>query len=268
MQITPFIWTLFWNIFVALWIIIVVIFARFITKKLQNYLDFITAITVWLLLWIIFLWFFPELIEEWIDVHFLWIFVLVWIFLFYILELFLHWHHCKDLNPWDLNKHKHEHESWKLIFAWTVLHNTFHWVEIFAAFSINTSFWIIVSIAILLHSIPQNVVNYVMNHNNLKIVLIWAFSWVFGAVLTYPFWEFLIDNKLYVLAIIAGWLLYTALADIFPSFKSKWNFKNKINYLVFVILGIFLFLWFNEISWHEHKHNEKYHSDKNLKDKD
>lgn len=247
MQITPFIWTLAWNIFVALWIVIVVLLARFITKKLQNYLDFITAITVWLLLGIIFLWFFPELIEEWIDAHLLWIFVLIWIFVFYILELFLHWHHCKDFNPSELQEHKHEHDHWKLIFAWTVLHNTFHWIEIFAAFAINTNFWIIVSIAILLHSIPQNVVNYVMNHNNLKIVLIWAFSWVFGAILTYPFGEFLNENKLYVLAIIAGWLLYTALADIFPSFKSKWNFKNKIIYLIFVVLGIFLFLGFNKI---------------------
>lgn len=261
MQFSPFLWTLAWNIFVAFWIILAVLLARFIIKKLQDYLDFITAITVWLLLWIIFLWFFPELIEEWIDWHFLGIFVLIWIFVFYILELFLHWHHCKDFNPGELQEHKHEHNNWELIFAWTVLHNAFHWIEIFAAFAINTSFGILVSIAILLHSIPQNIVNYVMNHNNLKIVLVWAFSWVFGAILTYPFWDFLVENKLYVLSIIVGWLLYTALADIFPNFKSKWNIKNKILYLVFVVFWIFLFLGFNNISGHEHEHDQKYHNE-------
>jgi len=264
MEITPFIWTLLWNIFVAIWIISVVLIVRFITNKLQNYLDYITAITVWLLIWIVFLWFLPELIESWIDAHNLGIFILIWIFLFYSLELFLHWHHCKDFNSWDLNIHKHEHKNSNLIFAGTVLHNSFHWIEIFAAFAINTNFWILVSIAILLHAIPQNIVNYIMNHNNMKIVLIWAFSGVFWAILTYPFWNFLVENKLYVLAIIAWGLLYTALADIFPNFKSNWNFKNKILYLVFVIFWVFLFLWFNNISWHEHKHNEDYHNEENL----
>jgi uncharacterized membrane protein len=102
-----------------------------------------------------------------------------------------------------------------------------------------------------------------MNHNNLKVVLIWALSWVFWSLITYPFWDFLVENKLYVLATIVWGLLYTSLADIFPNFKSKWNFKNKFFYLIFVILGIFLFLGFNEISGHEDEHNEKHHIIKN-----
>jgi len=34
------------------------------------------------------------------------IWIVLGIFLFYILELFLHWHHCKDLSE---TEEKHEH---------------------------------------------------------------------------------------------------------------------------------------------------------------
>lgn len=256
---SPFIWTVLWNLVVALGLIVVIFLARFITKKLKVYLDYITALTVWLLLWIVFLWFFPELMEAQVSKESIWAFILLWIFVFYILELFLHWHHCKDLTV-SHHEHVHEHESSKLIFAWTFLHNAFHWLEIFAAFAINFHFWLTVTLAILLHSIPQNVVNYVMNHNNLKIVIFWSLAWVFWSLLTYPLSNLLLEYKYFMLSIIAWWLLYTALADIFPSFKSKWSLKNKLVYLIFVVFWIFIYLFFATISWHEHEYeteNEK-----------
>ena len=96
-KFSPFLASLLWNIAIWIWISIVILFVKFIKEKLINYMDYITATTVWLLLSIIYLWFFPELIESWINGKILWGFVIIWIFLFYILELFLHWHHCKDL---------------------------------------------------------------------------------------------------------------------------------------------------------------------------
>jgi zinc transporter ZupT len=37
----------------------------------------------------------------------------------------------------------------------------------------------------------------------------------------FPFAESIMLNKFYILSIISGGLLYTALADIFPEFKEK-----------------------------------------------
>jgi len=51
---------------------------------------------------------------------------------------------------------------------------------LFAAFAIDVYFGIATTLAILMHSIPQNIVNYVMNHNNLKIVLFAAIGGIFG----------------------------------------------------------------------------------------
>jgi zinc and cadmium transporter len=267
MELSPFILTIIWNIVVALWIIIVVLITRLIKTNLTNYLEYITALTVWLLLWIIFLGFIPEL-TEWGHLvgSELWIFILIGVFIFYLLELFLHWHHCKDL--WHESKchshHTHEHKNWILMFGWTMLHNSFHGIVIFSAFSVNFNFWVATTIAVLLHSIPQNIVNYIMNSNNIKYAYFAAFGGILWAIFTFPFADFLIANKYYILAIIAWWLLYTALADIFPEFKWKWTTTKKIWYLVFIILWIFLFLSFEElIEWEHHSHdmNNELHED-------
>jgi len=242
-NISPFLASLLWNITIWIWIVLVILFVKFIKEKLINYMDYITAVTVWLLLSIIYLWFFPELIESWINGNILWWFVLIWIFLFYILELFLHWHHCKDLDHshscWTNKLHKEEHKKW---FFW------FHWLVLFVSFSSSITFWIATTIALLLHSIPQNVVNYIMNHNKNKYAYFWAFWWVFWLLLAFPFSDFLIKHESYILAIISGWLLYTALTDIFPEFKEKWTTLKKLKYLFFIIVWIVLFMFFQYIS--------------------
>jgi len=261
MEFSPFFLTIIWNIIVAIWIIIVVLITKVIKDKLTKYLEYITATTVWLLLWIIFIGFLPELSSSWnFEWSELWIFILIWIFIFYLLELFLHWHHCKDLGH-ENECHSHhtlKHENGLLMFGWTMLHNAFHGIVLFAAFSVNFWFWVATTIAVLLHSIPQNIVNYIMNYNNIKYAYFAAFWWILWALITYPFADYLIDNKFYILAIITGGLLYTALADIFPEFKWNWSTWKKISYLVFILIWIFTFIWFELLVewWHDDNSHE------------
>ncbi|MDD3645836.1 MAG: hypothetical protein PHH06_00345 [Candidatus Gracilibacteria bacterium] len=258
MNITPFIGTLIGNIVVAIGIIGVVLIVRFIKDRFLNYINFITAITVGLLLGIIFLGFLPEIVDEGLAGKNIGFFILIGIFLFYALELFLHWHHCKDLNQEDISHSHvhHEHKSGILMFGGTLLHNAFHGVVLFSAFSISFTFGVATTLAILLHSIPQNIVNYIMNHNNTKYAYFAAFGGIFGALLTYPFANYLVEHEAYVLAIIAGGLLYTALADIFPEFKGKGTTINKFSYFVFILVGIILFLGFEKISGGDEHSNE------------
>ncbi len=259
-NISPFLGTLLWNIVVAFWIIAVVLVVRFIKNKLISYLDYITALTVWLLMWIIFLGFLPTLIWSGLEGGSIWLFMLIWVFFFYLLELFLHWHHCKDLDhssSCTAHDHHREHKNGILMFGWTIMHNAFHGIVLFSAFAVDFHFWVATTLAILLHSIPQNVVNYIMNHNNAKYAYFAAFGGILGALITYPFADFLVANKFYILALIAGWLLYTALADIFPEFKGKWTTLKKFSYLVFILIGIFAFLGFEKISEWAHDHNHE-----------
>ncbi len=103
-----------------------------------QYLDVIKALTVGLLLGIIFLGFLPKIIEGKDEISFnLGILILMGIFLFYILELFLHWHHCNDIKH---DHHEEEHRNGMLMFAGTLLHNIFHGIVLFSAFSVDLSF--------------------------------------------------------------------------------------------------------------------------------
>ena len=245
-----FIYTLIWNSLIAFWIVLTILFTKFVRNKLVNYLNYIISITVWLLFWIIFIWFIPELVNEWISWNNLWLFLLFWLGIFYIFELFIHWHHCHDLSHKDHNcqhVNSHNHKNWLLIFSSTMLHNSFHWIVLFWAFWVSITFGVATTFAILLHSIPQNIVNYIMNHNREKYSYVAVFGWIFWALITFPFIDILTQNKLNILAFITWGLLYTALTDISPEFKEKWELKSKIINLIFIIIWIWLFKVFENI---------------------
>ncbi|MFK7780152.1 MAG: hypothetical protein QM490_03305 [Candidatus Gracilibacteria bacterium] len=259
MEISPFLGTLLGNTIIAFGILTTIFVVKTIKNKLNNYLEYITALTVGLLLGIIFLGFIPELTELFEDNGgMLGVFILVGLALFYIFELFLHWHHCKDLvhKSGCEHSHSHEHKKGFLMLGGTILHNAFHGIILFSAFSVDFNFGLATSLAILLHSIPQNIVNYIMNQHNIKYAYLAAFGGILGALLTFPFADFLLQNKSNLLAIITGGLLYTALADIFPEFKGKGTTGKKLIYLLFMVVGVFIFLGFNGLIAEEHGHGE------------
>ncbi len=238
----PFVLGLIWNLAIAGIIISFVFLISLIKKRILWKVDKLVALSAWLILWIVFLWFLPEVIEHWgIDAHTVWFLVLAWIFIFYTLELFLHWHHCKDLSADGHSHHDHEHENSPLIAFGTFFHNVVHGVVLFSAFSIDSSFGISTTLAVLTHAIPQNVANLLMNHKDVKYVYIAAFGWVFWALLIYPFQDFLLTYNFHILPLIAGWLLYTAMSDILPSFAKKNEVSQKALYLFFMVLWVFLF---------------------------
>lgn len=248
-----FLYTLFWNLIISISIITIIFFIKFFKKSIIKNIDFLTSITIWVILWVIFLGFFPEIFEEnEINFDYFWIFILLWLLSFYFFELFLHWHHCRDLSHDNHHCHTHdsiekEHMKWKLMFLWTFLHNSIHWIVLFSAFSISFEMWFIATVAILLHSIPQNISNYIMTNSKEKYYFIASFGWVFWALLTFPFRNFLIENEWYILLFISGGLLYTALTDIFPEIKNNENTKSKILYFLMLVFWIILFWVFNEL---------------------
>ena len=226
--------TLIWLIFIL----------RIFKKQLIQYIWLFTAITVGILLWIIFLWFLPEIISSGLEGLNIWIYILIWLFIFYVFELVLHHHHCQDLN--SEHSHSHEHENKTLMFLGTFLHNILHWVVLFSAFSINTEFGIATTLAVLLHSIPQNTANYIMNHNKEKYVIIAALWWVIWALTLFPFTDYLIANKFVIQSLISWALLYLALSDILPEVKNKWWLKTKLLYLLFILIWLALVILINK----------------------
>jgi zinc and cadmium transporter len=248
MQISPFLWTLLGNIFVAVGILLTILLAGTIKRKALIYIDYLVAVTVGLLIAIVFLGFIPELVASGeILPQTMGMYILLWIGLFYLLELVFHWHHCKDIDDNHCHDHghnhhhEHEHTNAFLMFTGTFLHNFIHGVEIFVAFSISPVFGMTTTLAILMHAIPQNIANYIMSHKNTLYIFLAAFWGVFGALATYPFESVLVKNSQAIISLIIWGLLYTAMTDIFPSFKEKGSVGNKVMYLVFIIVWVGLF---------------------------
>lgn len=242
--------TLIANLVIWLTLIWLIFLLRIFKKQLIKYLWLFTAITVGILLGIILLWFIPEIISSGLDGEMIWIYILIGLLVFYILELVLHHHHCKDLDDVHHDcSHSHtttqEHKNKILMFAWTFLHNVLHGIVLFSAFAINTEFGIATTIAVLLHSIPQNTANYIMNHNRESYVLVAALWGVIWALTLFPFTAYLMENEFVILSIISWALLYLALSDILPEVKNKWWLKTKLLYLLFIIIWLWLVLLLN-----------------------
>lgn len=267
MELSPFVLWFLWNLTIAGVIISLVFLTGLVRKRMMSKIDKLVAFSVWLIISLVFLGFIPEIINHGnLETKFVGFLILSGIFIFYILELFLHWHHCKDLSEDGRTHHDHEHHNSPLISVGTFFDNFVHGMVLFSAFSVDIMFGIATTIALLSHAIPQNIANLLMNQKDVKFVYI-AASWgILWALAIYPFQEILIHFSFHILALIAGWLLYTAMSDILPNFKKKWQIKHKLLYLVCMLSWVLFFVFNSQFSDHEshdheqHASNEAYHN--------
>lgn len=252
----PFILTLLANIFLAGVIVSLVFILSFVKRRMLSQVDKLVAFSVGLILAIVFIWFIPEVIwHGWLEPAFTGILILAWVLLFYVFELFLHWHHCKDIAEDGHSHHDHEHENTNLISVGTFFHNFIHWVVLFSAFSVDIRFGIATTFAILLHAIPQNIANLLMTHKDMKYVYIaWA-GGIIWALFVFPFQTFLTSHIFEILTVIAWGLLYTAMSDMLPTFKKENRLLQKGLYLICMIIGMLFFTLF-QLGEHNHAHEE------------
>jgi len=229
------------NIFLGWALILLLLWIRLFKEKIKNKVSLITALTVWLILALVFLGFLPELVKKGMSWEEIWTFILFWLLAFYILELLVHWHHCHELDEECAHHHK-DHQNNFLMFVSTLVHNMLHGIILFSAFAISFSVGVITTIWVFLHSIPQNIANYFTSMKNEKLVYLAAIWWVIWTIILFPVKDFLLANKWFIIAMICGGLLYTALADILPENKNMETLRWKILYLLFIILGVFLFI--------------------------
>lgn len=227
-----------WNVLITIFILIGFYFISFFDLFIQKFLKYLIAVTAWIILWIIFFGFFPEIS---INIKNFYVFVLIWVLLFYFVEIVLHFHHCHDLEDKENKKDLHD-SHYNLMFLWTFLHNFLHWLELVSSFAISINAWILLTFVIIMHSLPQNIANYIIQKDK-KPILIASFWWVFSALLLFlPFFgELVVSYKYYVLAITSWWLLYLSLSDIIPQINHKTSSsKEKVLIFGFIILWITL----------------------------
>lgn len=166
-------------------------------------------------------------------------FIVIGIVTFFLVESFLHWHHCGK------NKeHLHTKPTGILVLGGDFLHNFFDGVLISGAFLLNYATGILVTFSVVAHKIPHEFGNFaVLIHSGFKkkraLILNFysALSAVLGGIVGFFVLESISKIIPYVVLISAGGLLYIALSDIVPSMHEhlKENHTGLIETLVFLL---------------------------------
>lgn len=180
----------------------------------------------------------PEGAEE-DDTNAVFVWALVGIVAFFLLERFLTWFH-----------HHHEHQidehqaSKQLIIIGDTLHNALDGVAIAAAFLVSTPVGIVTTIAVAAHEIPQEIGDFglllakgMRRRNVLLVNVASALATVLFALLTFALGS---EEKLPIAALLgmsAGFLLYIAMSDAIPSIHEQSSKKQLLDIRPFLLLA-------------------------------
>ncbi len=163
------------------------------------------------------------------------------IFFFFILEKFLIWRHCHT------HQRPEDHRrpvSASMVLAGDAVHNFIDGVIITSAFAAGTPIGISITLAIILHEIPQELGDFgILIHGGFSmkqaILLnaLTATSSLLGALITFFFFRTSDIVSLYVLPAAAGGLLYIALADLIPQLHDQIAPRETLFQILLLGLG-------------------------------
>jgi len=181
----------------------------------------------------------PEAIIENGGVGNIFIWVLIGFSLFFLLEQFVHWHHCHKV----LSEHK-QPVTYLILIADGV-HNFIGGLAIAGAFLIDIKVGMVTWLAAAAHEIPQELGDFgILIHGGwekkkaLFFNFLSALSIVLGGLVAY-----FLSTKInisFLLPFAAGNFIYIACSDLIPEVKHGCSIKNNILHFIFFLIGILL----------------------------
>lgn len=168
------------------------------------------------------------------------------IIFFFLFERVIHWHHCRcDFDP--------SHEDKKHLAYINLLgdgiHNIVDGFLVAGAFLLSIPTGIAVTIAVILHEIPQEISDFAIllyagltKFRALTFNFLISLTAVAGAIIFYYFgntFDYLIPL---VTAFAAGNFIYLAAADLIPELHHENNPRNIIKNSIWLLVGVFLII--------------------------
>jgi len=207
---------------------------------------FLVAFSTGALLGGAFLHLLPESISKSSDIS-IYIYVLIGIFVFYILERFLRWRHCHD--EADCAVHTFTHMS----LIGDSIHNFIDGLIIISAFYVNPGVGVATSVAIASHEIPQELGDFgVLVHGGFSKnkALMWnaisATASIFGVIIGFFLINAIENISLVLLPFAAGGLIYVSMSDLIPELHKENSLNKSIINISLFMLGL-IFMYFTKI---------------------
>ncbi len=198
----------------------------------------------------------PESFHQISDSQMIGMLVISGLIVMFILEKFIHWHHCHNVT--------HEHDTAPLGYISLItdsLHNFTDGVLIAAAWMASPEVGIATTLAVIVHEIPQEISDFgVLLHAGFsKKKALWlnfiaACSAILGGVLTLTLGSVSEKILVYILPFAAGGFIYLAGSDLIPELNRERSVKKSMIQLAAIIAGLVLMFYIS--LHHEHHHAE------------
>ncbi len=187
----------------------------------------------------------PEALEKKTSLNvFVW--VLVGFSIFFLMEQFLHWHHCHRVPS------EHKKPVTYLILLSDGIHNFIDGLIIAGSFLVDVKVGIVTWLICLAHEIPQEIGDFgILVHGGwgkyraLLVNFISALAIIPGGLLVY-FVSHEIDIT-FLLSFAAGNFIYIAASDLVPEIKDHHDLKRNVIHFISFIIGIVLILFMKVI---------------------
>ncbi|MCP8315996.1 MAG: ZIP family metal transporter [archaeon] len=170
------------------------------------------------------------------------IFVLLGITIFFVIEKFLRWRHCHD-GKCDI------HAFTYLNLIGDGIHNWIDGMIIAASFLTSTELGVVTTFAIAAHEIPQEIGDFgLLVYGGFKKTKALFYNFasaltaILGAVFTYYFAQHTENLATLLLPLAAGGFIYIAATDLLPEMHKREKMKDSIVQLIVLSLGIML-IW-------------------------
>ena len=208
--------------------------------RLKKILIFFVSFSAGALLGGAFLHLLPEAIEEVRYCPRLAFLLISGIFIFFVLEKYVHWRHCHE--PECL---EHPHHLGKMNLIGDGLHNLIDGLIIAGSYLVSIPLGLATTIAIIFHEIPQEIGDFgVLLHSGFSkakaIVfnLLSASLAILGVVIGLILGQSISSFTAYILPIAAAGFLYIATADLIPELHKETKASKSIIQLISFIVGI------------------------------
>ncbi|MBI2086215.1 ZIP family metal transporter [Candidatus Daviesbacteria bacterium] len=181
------------------------------------------------------------------------IWTLVGILSFFLLERFIHWfHHHHDHTSTELKKEAKSIVP--LVILGDSVHNFIDGVVIAATFLVNIPLGIVTTLAVAAHEIPQEIGDFgILLHRGMKrgkvllVNFLSALAALAGALLTYLAGESIEVFLPILLSLSAGFFIYIAASDLIPEIHNEDKRVVALTETLLLLLGV-LTIWFTVTS--------------------
>ena len=229
-------------------------------EKLKKILIYFIAFSAGTLMGDAFLHLLPETVEQYGYSLSTGLAVLWGILIGLITEKVIHRNHCHLPITED---HKHPFARMNLIGD--MVHNLMDGIIIGAAFMINIEVWIVTTIAVILHEIPQEIGDFgVLIHwgfskkKALFLNFLTALTAFLGLAIAFLLWKYIDNISAILTPIAAGLFIYIAGSDLIPEMHKHTKLKQSIGQVILFMAGIWIMVALGLSHSHSHEHHEEH----------